>query len=98
VALYAVLGAPMFLSAPPSRLTPAQLALLTNPELAAGSQLSSVVGDAWASAGDRWVKPLNDSSFAFVVVNRDPATPPSASGMAARAAAGPLPRGHPYNI
>ena len=93
VSLYAVLGAPMFLSAPPRALTPAQLALLTNPELAAvnldsdatmGSQVSSVVGDAWAAAGDRWatdvwVKPLNDSSFAFVVVNRDPAAPRNAT-------------------
>ena len=86
VALYAVLGAPMFVSAAPARLAPAQLALLTNPELAAvnqdsdavmGSQVSSVVGDGWAQderwATDVWVKPLNDSSFAFVVVNRDPA-------------------------
>jgi alpha-galactosidase len=86
VALYTVLGAPMFVSAAPTRLSVAQLELITNPELRAvnedsdctmGSQLSSVVGDAWATAGDRWavdlwVKPLNDSSFAFVAVNRDP--------------------------
>lgn len=87
VSLYAVLGAPMFVSAAPSKLTPAQLSLLTNPELAEvnqdadctmGSQVSSVVGDDWAAKGDRWafdewVKPLSDGSFAFVLVNRDPA-------------------------
>lgn len=93
VSLYAVLGAPMFVSAPPTQLTPAQLGLLTNPELAAvnldtdcimGSQVASVVGDEWAVRDDRWatdiwVKPLNDSSFAFVVVNRDPANNRSAT-------------------
>jgi hypothetical protein len=44
-----------------------------------GSQLSSVVGDAWANAADRWAvdvwaKPLSDGSFAFVAVNKDPTT------------------------
>jgi alpha-galactosidase len=86
VFLYAVLSAPMFVSAAPSRLNAAQLALLTNPEIIAvnadadgvmASQISSLTGHAlederWAF--DVWAKPMHDGSFVFVAVNRDPTT------------------------
>ena len=84
LALYAALGAPMFLSAAPSALSSAQLALVTNPELLAinadpdcvmASMVSSIGGgpraERWAT--DVWARPLSDGSFAFAVVNRDPA-------------------------
>ena len=86
VYLYAVLGAPMFLSASPSKLTPEQLELVTNPEVLSvnadpdctmASKVSSIGGgsagfsqDRWAV--DVWVKPMADGSFVFTLINRDP--------------------------
>ena len=86
VFLYAALAAPMFLSADPARLSPAQLALATNAEVLAvnsdadatmASQVSSEGGGIAGATADRWavgvwVKPMSDGSFVFVLVNRDP--------------------------
>lgn len=83
VFLYAALGAPMFLSAPIDRLSAAELALLTNPELLAvhadaDCVMATRVWHATATAGDRWpvetwVRPLADGSFVWTLVNLDPA-------------------------
>ena len=93
VFLYAALAAPMFLSAAPSLLSPEQLALVTNPEIlqvnsdpdcTMASNVNSLGGGTAAFTPDRfaidvWVKPLSDGSFAFVVINKDPASPRNAT-------------------
>ena len=80
VFLYAVMAAPMFLSAAPASLSPELLALVTNPEVLAvnqdsdGTMASLVASSRVAARGagvDVWVKPMNDSSFVFVMLNRD---------------------------
>ena len=79
VFLYAVLAAPMFLSAAPAGLSPELLALVTNPEVLAvnwdpdGTMATLVATSAVTDrvAVDCWVKPMSDGSFVFVVVNRD---------------------------
>eukprot|EP01079_Euglenida_sp_SAG-EU17-18_P007074 gene7074-167_t len=79
LALYAVLAAPMFLSAPPSNIGPELLALITNPEIlevnsdpdcVMASQLFPSFTDS--SYMDVWIRPLADGSFAVALVNRDP--------------------------
>lgn len=90
--LYAVLGAPMFLSCSPAALEGSTelLALVTNPEvLAVNSDSDAIMGTRVTSAmvyggADRWafdvyVKPLSDASLVYVVVNRDPVTPRNVS-------------------
>lgn len=88
VYLYAALATPMFLSASPLRLSAEQLALVTNPEILAvnsdadctmATLVSPLFGhprdardERWAA--DVWVKPLADSSFVFVAINKDPTT------------------------
>ena len=83
VLLYAVLAAPMFLSAAPSALSPELLALVTNPEVLAvnhdpDATMASLVAsspladDGSRGAVDAWVKPTSDGSFVFVLCNRDP--------------------------
>ena len=83
--LYTILGAPLILTAQIEKLnTPFVRKLLFNPELIAinqdkdcvqGSRISSMGcqpdgSDRWA--GDVWIRPLSDSTFAAVLVNRDP--------------------------
>lgn len=86
VFLYAVLAAPMFLSANVSSLSDEVVALVTNPEVLAvnsdadgtAATLVQNLYPSYAGANERWVvdvyvKPLADASFVFVGVNQDPA-------------------------
>jgi alpha-galactosidase len=91
VLLYAVLAAPMFLSAAPAALSPELLALATNPEVLAvnhdadatmATLVASNPGDDVRGAGvDVWVKPMSDGSFVFVLTNRDALLPRTATAV-----------------
>ena len=86
--LYAVLGTPLILSADVSAFQKGswENALVTNPEIIAvnqdpdcvqGTKISGLSSTQETSgsqnwAGDMWVKPLSDGSFAAVIINKDP--------------------------
>ncbi len=77
----------MFLSAAPSSLSAELLSLVTNSEVLGvnwdtdATMATHVATNALVDrfAIDVWVRPMNDSSFVFVCINRDPTTPRDAT-------------------
>lgn len=71
--MYAILGAPLVLAADIRKLSAAQLALLTAPEVLAVDQDPQCVQGSRTQergASEVWVKPLADASFAVVMLNK----------------------------